>query len=202
MQTPCLGWSREASSPGVHHSVSITFLPTPPKEGEDRCPRSWGPRDSPPVCSLWRPPHFRMSPLPQVSPFPGVSLLGSPTSGYPSLSGVPLPGPHGTRTDSRALTGPATGRSAGQSAAGASSGSARRTDPHSRPCRPAPRAGSDVHRACEDGRLSECACAISRRGVGLLSPPGGRNPAQWDRSLGRGCLGGRGSARRFRWYSW
>ncbi|XP_004414185.1 PREDICTED: 60S ribosomal protein L28-like [Odobenus rosmarus divergens] len=52
--------------------------------------------------------------------------------------GVPLPDPHDTREDSRALTGRATGRSAGLSAAGASSGSAHSTDPHSLPGRPGP----------------------------------------------------------------
>lgn len=98
MQTPCLGWSREASSPGVHHSVSITFLPTPPKEGEDRCPRSWGPqRLSSRLQSLEAPP------LPDVTPFPRCPhFLGSLSSGRPlpvippsqgSLS--PVPTAHG-----------------------------------------------------------------------------------------------------------
>ena len=86
-----LGWSRAPSSPGVHHSVSITFLPTPLKQGEDRMPSLLEPqRLYSRLQSFEAPPLPAVTPSPGV-PIPGVSLLGSPSSGYPSLSGGPSP---------------------------------------------------------------------------------------------------------------
>ena len=131
-----LGWSRAPSSPGVHHSVSITFLPTPLKQGEDRMPSLLEPQRLYSRLQSFEAPHFRLSPLPQGSPFLRSLSSGRPLPVIPPSQGVPLPGPQGTRTDSRALTGPATGRSAGQSAAEASSCSTQ-----NRPALPARPAG-------------------------------------------------------------
>lgn len=129
--------SLESSSPEAHHSVTIAFLPTPPRRGREAIVS--GALEAPtPLDKLLRPPTSGCHPFPRCPHFLGSLSLGPFTSGYPSLSGVPVPDPHDTRTGSRALTGPATGRSAGQSAAGASSGSTRRTDPHSLPGRPGP----------------------------------------------------------------
>ena len=124
-----LGWSRESSSPGAHHFSRITFLPTLP-QGEVRNPSFLEPERPHVLLTI-----FRGRPLPQVSPFPRVSLslLGCPTSGSPSLSGGPYPCPPGHRRLPRALTHPAKGRSTGPSAAAASS---HRADPHSLPSWP------------------------------------------------------------------
>lgn len=122
-------------SVGEHHLLPH---PTPTRRGQEATAPG-APETPRPVDSLPRPLISGCHPFLRCPHFLGsLFLLGSPTSGYPSLLGAPLPGPRGTRRGSRALTGPARGRSAGQWAAGASSGSARRSYPHSLPGRPGP----------------------------------------------------------------
>ena len=71
--------------------------PPSPKE-RSGIHRSWSPK-SPhaPSTTLQGPPLPVVTPSPGVPVSWGLSLSGYPTSGHPSLSGVPLPGPSGTR---------------------------------------------------------------------------------------------------------
>lgn len=150
MQTPFV-----TGKPGIFLTWSLTFfehhLPPhpPPRRGQE--PTVPGtPETHVPSTALRGPP------LPVVTPSPGVPvswglfLRGCPTSGHPSLSGVPLPGSRGTRAHGHS---PARLRGGARVNRRREPRPAARTKPTRTPCPagPAARAGSDVRRAWEGG---------------------------------------------------
>lgn len=171
--------------------------PPSPKE-RSGIHRSWSPK-SPhaPSTTLQGPPLPVVTPSPGVPVSWGLSLRGYPTSGHPSLSGVPLPGPSGTRAPGHS---PARLRGGARVNRRREPRPAARTEPTRTPCPagPAARAGSDVHRVWAGGPAPVSAHVRPFLDRQALSPHPVAETAPWGPEPGERVA----SRHRFRWHSW
>lgn len=168
-----LGRSRASSSPGTHQLESITFFPTPPQEGEVRKPRLLEPQRPHVPSTAFRGPSFLV-----VTPSPGVPI----SWGLSFSSGLPLPvipPSQGPLSPAPEAHGGDRGHSPARLRGGARVNGRREPRPAARaeatrtpcPAGPAPRAGSDVHRAWEGGAPPVSAHVRRLAAVPALCPP-------------------------------
>lgn len=159
--------------PGIFLTWSLTFFrasssspPSPKKRSGIH--RSWNPRAPTSRRQPFEAPHFRLSPLPQGSLFPGVSLYaGAPLPVIPPSQGSlsSAPGAHGLAGTHRPGYGAERGSIGG--------GSLVRQHAQNRPAlpaQPARRLAPEVtyaERGKAGPRPRECACATSLEGLAL-----------------------------------